>query len=652
MKNCTFAGRAFQAADLRWRLICTGLPSPYARAFIDEFVKWSTNSGPVWAVEHLKSIRNDLIRVHAGLEVLTFLRKNKNHQIGGIIGTLFRYSFLSETCFKRVLVAFSIYTGFMHKVTPEKAVLKMRCSVEKVFQPTPEPYLISVPRAALKLIGTLQPGEVEPLLLYQGSPSRKAPRTPPEIFSRPVGQSWLPKSTSVLQSEGLEAELDNIFGARGNELFCSVYHRYYQPQLEGLDLRLIDKSFLQGKTEFHVVRETYFNRSVQEPPICGKLIPLSKDGGFKTRWIASPFRVHQQALKPLGDALFEALKLLPWDCTFEQEKAFTSLQTALKAGKMIHAVDLSSATDHFPLDLQLAVLYRLFPNHADLVNLFRDLSRGLWSSDWGPVRWTTGQPMGLYPSFPSFAMVHGMLLFYLNGAKWNEDFFILGDDVVILNLDLYPKYLQALNELGCPFSWEKTISSNILTEFSGKIITANRILPKFKVKDRGAHRNSFMELYRTYGSRFRVFFPKRIRNVIDKVSYLMPPYGASISLGPSVSLEKQIADTESFQTLLSEERGGRLHVSFLDFVLQRCSPENKSSLYYRLGKSILKLAHSFVLKVQHAQKQTPIPLLGPDLTDVFEFIGFDPRLPAAGTENKPSDLLSLYERVIKKWAKQ
>lgn len=652
MKNFTFMGRAFRAADLVWRLTCIGLPIVLAKQFVAELNKWLTNSGPEWAVERLKSLRLDLIRDRSNLPHLTWVRKNRKGQIAGILGSLFRYSHINEKTFKRVLVTFSVYTGFQPVKVSDKAVQKMLDSLWQDSFESPNDLQDIIRTAASRVLGTLRPTDVLPLVMYQGRPGVKSPTVRASLWSREVGSTWEPKSRSVYQDQHLECELSNIFSAPGNEFFCSVYASRYNPLLVGLErtLRLTSREDLHDRSEFHIIGDIYFTRGLQQPPLCGRLVPLTKDGGMKIRWIASPFRIHQLALRPLGEALFGALRTIPWDCTFQQEKPFLIIQNHLKKGRKVHAVDLSSATDYFPLDLQLEVLYTLFPKDRDLVNLFRDLSRGLWSSDWGPVRWTKGQPMGLFPSFPSFALTHGLLLYALNGMKWEESFFVLGDDVVICDDNLHKVYTETLERLHCPYSKDKSLSSDKLTEFAGKVILPDIIYPKFKIKNRAGHHDSFMDLIRAYGPSFRKFFPKRIRKVIERTAQLLPPIGASCSIGPALKLADQVKLTDEFSAMLSEERGGKLHVSFLKFIVSRFSPEDRDSLWYRIGNSIHEVLSTFERKVYAGQKILPVPMIHEDLTDLFEFMDFHPGLPAVRTdsEKQPVTLLSLYERVLER----
>lgn len=266
------------------------------------------------------------------------------------------------------------------------------------------------------------------------------------------------------------------------------------------------------------------------PPPTDKL-PVGKIGfiqekGAKLRAVANPFRVFQAVLTPLGNALFDILKTLPWDCTYNQLNGVRFVQESLSLGKEVHSIDLSSATDTFPLKIQLELVrsiiiasslqdnnqgvqgknkhrkpegeipkagrgpYYLRQRSADLLeglNIFEVIARGDWSlgtaKTKGQVKWTKGQPLGLYPSFAMFALTHGILLRNIEKKLGvTNTFRVLGDDVVINDSNVARQYLIDLDYLGCEVSPSKTITSNKLGEFAGKTITAAGALPVGKFR--------------------------------------------------------------------------------------------------------------------------------------------------------------------------
>ena len=634
----TFMGGEYNTMDLLWRFTHLGLPAHIIKPFLLEVDKWVSNSGPAWAVSRLKGLRTDLLRQKAELPPLTWIKKNSKGGIFGPVGGLFRYALKSDKAFRKALIALSCYTGFRPSEPSIHHCLKFREAVEGHEDEAPQHLCDNLQRVAGNRLGVLTVGETVPLILYRGHPGKCSPGL----------------HGSVPQDDYLETDVDWFRANADMEEFSSVYANLYNPVLEGLNhlhqLLPYHEKWL-GKTSYHVISDVTFHRSHAHPPLAGNVVPLTKDGGYKVRWIANPFRIHQLALKPLGDALFKSIRSLPWDCTFEQERPISVIQEHLRKGGVAHAVDLTAATDHFPLSLQLSVLQGIIPQR-DLILLFRDLSRAVWRSPIGPVRWTKGQPMGLYPSFPSFALTHGILLYYLNKETFQDDFFILGDDVIILKDDLHQCYLEVMRSLECPIDEWKSFSSNKLTEFAGKVITHNQVYPKFKIGMRGSHHDSFMDLMRTYGQSFRFFFPKRIRKVYEQVAHLFPPFGANHSLGPAKKYEQILLETLEFEELMGDSGDQKLHVGFLKFLSDQLKPGRTKSLWHSLGKGVIDLCRRFERNVYQAKKSSPVPLLHEDLTDVLEFTGETfPDLQPVSTAQLGigrKTLLQFYEEKLKK----
>lgn len=234
---------------------------------------------------------------------------------------------------------------------------------------------------------------------------------------------------------------------------------------------------------------------VAKPPIVGK-IGLIQERGMKLRAVANPLRIFQHALYPLGAWLFDTLKTLPTDCTFDQQKGIDYAQDCLREGKTIYAYDLSNATDSFPLDYQIRLVKEYVRQSAERrmldkremgllwrsIMLLNGVARGRWSSpELAPwlhnrefIQWTKGQPLGLYPSFACFALAHNVLLLGMEADLGLSDTFrILGDDIVISNEDVARVYVETLTRFKCEISEGKTLVSDQLTEFAGAVVSPN-----------------------------------------------------------------------------------------------------------------------------------------------------------------------------------
>jgi hypothetical protein len=286
--------------------------------------------------------------------------------------------------------------------------------------------------------------------------------------------------------------------------------------------------------------------------MCAGEVHFLQEPGYKLRSIASPYRLFQVASEPLKNELGRIVSNLEWDCTHNQEKAFPTVQKLLSEHKTVYSVDLSNATDYFPFSLQKLVLEQVFGKTNPYVSLFDDVSNSVWHSDIGDIRWNKGQPLGFNPSFFSFTLTHGLLLQTLSRSrKWNHEFFIVGDDVLITNKKLFDDYKQTLEQLGCPYSPDKSLVSDKLAEFAGKIILPDRIIPQLKWRD--ISDDNFLDLARFIGRNIRLLLTKKQNAVLDVFAHIpdfVHPMGLNWSY-PGSNLESMISQGLS---LCFEER--------------------------------------------------------------------------------------------------
>jgi hypothetical protein len=504
-----------------------------AQLLANDILKWESCSGPEWTVQRLKSLKQDLVRIRIGESPVTWVKKNRNGEWYGVWGFLARMASSSLASFEVAINCVMAYSAYVPSKITSEHFTKAKESIEsdRVHYPADLNQVLS--DHAASIYGIKKCKNAQPLLFYQGREGKKSPY---------IGGS------SVVQSDDILKDLDWVSYSERNLMFINKHFDAYRPLLEGLSNSVLDS----------ISKVIGVNPTAE---VCaGRLRPLTKDGGLKVRWIANPFRLHQWALQPLGDALFDLIRDQAWDCTFDQTKPYKALQEHLKRGKTAFCVDLSSATDYFPLELQLHILRKIFPQDYPQINLFEDLARNTtWSYGSERVRWTNGQPMGLYPSFPSFALAHGVLLNYCS-SNIPGRFYVLGDDVIILHRPTYLKYIQMLDVLGCPYNPSKSLISNKMAEFTGKFITPERIVSAFKWRDIDS--NNFMDLMRTFGQRFTPMLRRRERQVYRSLGRLLPPYGCNHTWGPGDPLEHVISITLDFEAKIPESRGRSVHTSF------------------------------------------------------------------------------------------
>ena len=216
--------------------------------------------------------------------------------------------------------------------------------------------------------------------------------------------------------------------------------------------------------------------------ICAGVIKVIQEGGFKARVVAMPNAGAQVAFRPLHKALGNILKHMPQDCTFNQMKGVEWGAEQLRLGKTMYAVDLSSATDNFPLGFQKAVLESLEYEYSDNFIKTCQMKWGYKDEAFSKlVTYTKGQPMGLYGSFVLFSFSHHIVLQAIEAKVNKRDTYrILGDDIIINDKSVYENYLHFMRTVHVPISTSKCLISDFYTEFAGKLISPEGKIPIVK----------------------------------------------------------------------------------------------------------------------------------------------------------------------------
>lgn len=511
------------------RLSVIGIPAYAIKSFADDVCRWVNCSGAEWTIKRLKALKVDILRLRENLPLLNTFRKNRKGEVSGILGWILRFSQKNDDCFGKAIQTSMIYSVFKFESLTQTQAEKFKKAIgakKPLVRVSFTKALGRAVRANFRQISIARNTELS-LLCYRGSPSKFKPRLLSTSYTL-AGHNRISKK----QDEDVLSNAEYFLDPRHVPLYFE-YKDLYDPVLKGLN-GITDKISEMG---------TWYSRESLEQIEGGEIHFLQEQGG-KLRSIASPHLVHQLALKPLGDAIYSAVRSLPWDCTFNQSRPFSILQTHLNEGRTIHSIDLSSATDYFPLEIQMTVLRAFFGNVSDL-RLFEAISQSTWRADDKKLpltlRWERGQPLGLYPSFGTFTLTHGILLWFLNGCEHKEKFYVLGDDVVILDNDLYIAYIKFLEEMDCPYSRDKSISGSQICEFAGKIVTRTQVLPQYKWRE--ISNDNFLDICRHLGRRSRSLLSHRQQKIFDKVEHCTLPYGLNFSY-PGSNLVKMQEETD------------------------------------------------------------------------------------------------------------
>jgi hypothetical protein len=481
------------------RLHVFGVPPVYHGQFAVLVDRWVHCSGIEWTIKRLKSLKVDLYRDRSGLPALTPAKKSRKGDFYGVIGSLFRYARKSERTFQSVVNTFMCYSLFKSPKLTENQREKFLSAVEADTNCVPREFY----KEFALLIDSwnkrkLRVGEPKSIFTRRGSESKKAPI---------LGHRSMPQKGS-----GLAAL--SFFNDPASQMLYQRYEPLYSKVVEGSSLNYL----LSNVDPYQCLPD--------DITITGGEVHFLQEPGYKLRAIASPYLVHQQALQPLGETLYDHMRTLPWDCTFDHAKPVPHIQEHLTSGRYIHSVDLSNATDYFPLEVQLTALRALIGDHLS-IDLFAEISRSRWQSTIGTIQWKQGQPLGLFPSFASFGLTHGYLLLFLLGKRYENEFFVLGDDVVILDDHLYFKYISYLGLLGCPYSPEKSLSSSRLAEFGGKVITKDSVIQSYKWRE--VSNDNFIDLLRNYGRRAVSLLSSNQKQVVRRIQHLVGPIGLNWS---------------------------------------------------------------------------------------------------------------------------
>lgn len=168
------------------------------------------------------------------------------------------------------------------------------------------------------------------------------------------------------------------------------------------------------------------------------------------------------------------LKGIPQDCTFNQNKF-----TERKGGLGLHShnynsLDLKNCTDRLPILLQKEVIAFLLDSE-EKANSWAYLMVGIGFATpdrKSTVVYSVGQPMGAYSSFTTMALTHHLIIRYsarLVGKPNFTDYWVLGDDVVIMDDDVATSYKRIISSLGVEISLEKSLVSRDTFEFAKRL---------------------------------------------------------------------------------------------------------------------------------------------------------------------------------------
>jgi hypothetical protein len=164
-------------------------------------------------------------------------------------------------------------------------------------------------------------------------------------------------------------------------------------------------------------------------------ISLKEEAAGKLRVFAMVDNVTQSVLRPLHDALFDLLRLIPNDGTFDQDESVRRSSQKAAAHGCAYSFDLSAATDRLPAAVSAKVLSTLsgIPGLGEAwLKLLVDREYWLnseqeqqYNSPVRCVRYSVGQPMGALSSWAMLAITHHWILQMASRKKSSESVIML-----------------------------------------------------------------------------------------------------------------------------------------------------------------------------------------------------------------------------------
>lgn len=438
-------------------LMSLGISKVDTRNILNQIDKWVRANGVEWTVSRLKEYKQLYIHHYLNedrkYKPSSWIKTNSEGTPRGPFSIFFRAPKTNRNI-RRALSALTLYAGFtMKEVTPKQWKKFHHSATQSQSNPRPGELLSGSAVSILK-------GEWD----YNSTHSGIAYHSFNEALILEINA----RVSGVKSKDFAKAgnHLKAFFrDARDETSYFYRFSNKFMPQLMLNPLLRYDYSDVLGQKN--------------TPNSVGNLGYTQEPGG-KLRVFAAPYCHWQAILQPLKQHLFDVLRRVPSDCTYDQRKGVEWVKCKLKEGHLIHSVDLSDATNNFPYKLQ-EDLMRAFKVPLYYQTAMKIVARGTYNTPKdiqrtfgvSGVEWNVGQPLGAGPSFALFSLTHHALVLSIAeklGIKNPTDQYrILGDDIVFANDSLAQAYRKVLTTLEIPISLNKCISGKV-AEFAGAII--------------------------------------------------------------------------------------------------------------------------------------------------------------------------------------
>lgn len=264
---------------------------------------------------------------------------------------------------------------------------------------------------------------------------------------------------------------------------------------------------------------------------CVGRVSVLQQPQLKARIVGNPNRVMQVTLEPLKTVYMTAARKLPTDVTHDQESGVNWVQEQLRQGKELAGSDLTSASDLLDVRLCLALVNATFgftniAGYQEYTDYYLKVCRSSWycPSLNCEVKWEQGDVLGTGPSFGLLTLSNNAAAFHAhqiavkrgllpNDSQWYDCFRVVGDDIVMVS-EMEPIYSEIIRALGGEINHSKTLKSNRVAEFAGRVITSDGVYLK-AIKYCEPSDNSFMSYVAQLGDQAKFFLLPKQRRVYD-----------------------------------------------------------------------------------------------------------------------------------------
>jgi len=307
------------------------------------------------------------------------------------------------------------------------------------------------------------------------------------LFSKYLSDFWSelgfrPSKTRVpKRCQWSSYHLTSKSGPNGHALLNSLSDLYSLPSELIESIKQVGGKVLAGHIDYLLSIKSQLG-GLSFPTKEGKYrkIVSFPDKELKVRVVAILDYWSQTVLKPLHHYLNEVLKRIPQDCTYDQGSFWNKIDKS----EVFYSLDLTAATDRFPMDFIKLVLKAKFP--FDYVDHWSNIMVGFpFDYRQDTLRYSVGNPMGAYSSWSSFAIAHHFVVYYCIRElklKWSDvPYCLLGDDIVIGHKEVATKYINLIQSLGVEVNASKTFISTHFCEFAKRLIYKGQEITPFPI---------------------------------------------------------------------------------------------------------------------------------------------------------------------------